>query len=504
MVSDQQVRRLQKLVQTEETQAIASAKAGMDVKTARKYLRTGKQPSELRKVHTWRTRDNPFEEVWEWVRRELSVNAGLEAKTLFEELQRMHPGSFSDGQLRTLQRAVKRWRALEGPSQEVFFAQEYSPGLLCQSDFTHMGNLHVTIAGEGFDHMIYHLVLPYSNWETGTICFSESFESLSEGLQNALWELGGVPQAHRTDRLTAAVHKTTHPDEFTMRYSALLRHYGIEGTKTNSNRPHENGDVEQAHYRFKRAVEQALLLRGSRAFATRKDYAAFLRTIFHQRNSGRKKRFEEELAVVRALPAKRLDADKRVMVKVGPSSTIRVNHNTYSVYSRLIGEMVDVHLHAESVDVYYAQQCVETLPRLRGEGRRHIQYRHIIEWLVRKPGAFENYRYREDLFPTHRFRVVYDQLKEHGRSTAARRYLMILKLAADEGEALVDSVLDHLITQQAMITEDVVEREVHAGRRATLPALRDVVVMPVDLLQYDKLLLPQVFSTMGYAHEANA
>lgn len=504
MISDHQVRRLQKLVQTEKTQAIGASKAGMDVKTARKYLRSGKLPSEMRTVHGWRTREDPFKEVWEWVRELLSVNPGLEAKTLFEELQKQYPGRFSDGQLRTLQRAVKRWRALEGPAQEVFFAQEYAPGVLCESDFTRMGSLEVTIGGERFDHLVYHLVLPYSNWETGTICFSESFESLSEGLQNALWELGGVPRTHQTDRLTAAVQKTTHPDEFTMRYQALLRHYGIEGKKTNRNSPHENGDVEQSHYRFKRAVEQALLLRGSREFTTRKDYSAFLRTIFHQRNSGRKKRFAEELAVLRALPSKRLDADKRVMVKVGPSSTIRVNHNTYSVYSRLIGEMIDVHLHAECVDIYYAQRCVESLPRLRGEGGHHIQYRHIIEWLVRKPGAFENYRYRDELFPTHRFRVAYDQLKDHAKSTASKRYLMILQRAANEGESLVDSALTRLINAQANITEDAVEREMCFLHNATAPATPDVVVMPVDLLRYDKLLLPQALSTFEHAHEVSA
>lgn len=223
MIQDYQVRRLQKLVQTEKTQAIAASKAGMDEKTARKYLRAEKLPSELRTVHTWRTREDPFRDVWDGVKKMLGVNSGLEAKTLFEELQRQYPGRFSDGQLRTLQRMVKRWRALEGPAHEVFFAQEHSPGVLCESDFTHMESLDVTIGGMRFDHLLYHLVLTYSNWETVTICFSESFESLSEGFQNALWELGGVPHAHQTDRLTAAVQKTSHPDEFIPTKSGLQR-----------------------------------------------------------------------------------------------------------------------------------------------------------------------------------------------------------------------------------------------------------------------------------------
>lgn len=258
MVTDQQVRRLFKLIQTEKNFGIAAMKSGMDEKTARKYRKHGKLPSELKGRHTWRTRQDPFEDTWHEIKMMLEINPGLEAKTIFADLQRRNPGRFADGQLRTLQRRIKIWRASEGPPKEVFFTQVHSPGELGQSDFTHMDKLGVTIGGERFDHLIYHFVLTYSNWETGTICFSESFESLSQGLQNALWELGGVPEKHRTDRLTTAVNKTDHPEEFTRNYQDLLDHYGIKGCKTNPDSPHENGDVEQSHYRFKAAAEQAL------------------------------------------------------------------------------------------------------------------------------------------------------------------------------------------------------------------------------------------------------
>jgi hypothetical protein len=487
MISDQQVRRLRKLMQEEKTQAVGAAKAGMDVKTARKYARSGRLPSELQVVHNWRTRPDPFNGVRDEVKKMLEDNPGLEAKTIFEELQRLHPGTFSDGQLRTLQRSVKQWRALEGPQQEVFFAQEHKPGILCESDFTHMEDLKVTIGRGRFDHLIYHMVLPYSNWETGSICFSESFESLSEGFQNALWELGGVVTGHKTDRLTAAVHKAGNPEEFTTRYNALLRHYDMEGKKTNPNSPNENGDVEQSHYRFKQAVEQRLLLRGNRDFAERKDYEMFLRTLFQQRNSGRKKRFAEEVALLRSLPRQRLDARKRETVKVGPSSTIRISHNTYSVNSRLIGERVDVHLYADRVDVFYAQRCVDSFPRLRGDNGHKIEYRHIIDWLVRKPGAFENYRYREDLFPTHRFRVAYDQLREQSPLQATKHYLAILLMASEEGEMLVDNALGTLITSERDITKQTVKDELLAARENPKTTC-EVNIMPVNLLLYDSLL----------------
>ena len=319
MVTDQQVRKLMKLIQSDMTLAVAAAKAGMDEKTARKYRDLGKLPSQSRKERTWSTRPNPFAEVWSEVVGLLEINPGLEAKTIFEVLQRRSPGKFADGQLRTLQRQVKRWRVLEGPAQEVFFPQVYTPGQCCQSDFTSLNKIRITIQGEAFPHLLYHFVLPYSNWETGTLCFSESFESLSEGLQNALWELGGVPGIHRSDRLTAAVNNYRHAEAFTRRYEALLGHYGLEGQKIQARHPHENGDVEQRHNRFKRALEQALLLRNSRDFDSRLEYEHFLRQLFRQLNSGRQARLSEELLKLHRLPAMRLDDCRKEQVRVGPS-----------------------------------------------------------------------------------------------------------------------------------------------------------------------------------------
>jgi len=474
------------LLGTGKSLSSAAAKADMDEKTARKYRDLKKLPSEINVEHTWRTREDPFSEVWEEVNDKLEINPGLEAKTLFEDLQRRYPGRFADGQLRTLQRRVKIWRALEGPSKEVFFPQEHHPGELCQSDFTHMSSLGVTIHGQRFDHLIYHFVLTYSNWETGTICFSESFESLSDGLQNGLWELGGVPKVHRTDRLSAAVKKPGNPEEFTQRYKALLSHYGLQGHKTQPASPNENGDVEQRHYRMKKALEQSLMLRGSHDFSSREEYAGFLGRLFSQLNAGRRDRFKEEQEVLRRLPPKRLDSCKRLKVRVGPSSTIRVNHNVYSVHSRLIREIIEVRLYMEHLDIWYAQQQIETVPRLRGEGKHCIQYRHIIDWLVRKPGAFENYRYREALFPTHRFRMAYDWLKERHPSRCTREYLSILHLAARRNETGVDYALGVLIDDEQPITIEAVESIMDSLDQIPSPA--EVTIEKVDLGVYDVLL----------------
>lgn len=486
MVTDKQVRRLFALTKTEGNQEITAAKAGMDAKTARKYRRLGRLPSELPAQPRWRTRTDPFAEVWEEVERLLEINPGLEAKTVFEYLQRRQPGRFQDGQLRTLQRRVKVWRATEGPAKEVFFAQQHSPGRLGASDFTHMEELGVRIQGQSFAHLIYHFVLTYSNWETGTVCYSESFESLCEGLQNALWELGKVPHRHRTDRLSTAVNNTTNPAEFTERYKGLLRFYGLEGERIQAGHGNENGDVEQRHYRFKRAVEQELLLRGSRDFASVDQYGLFLRSLFDRLNAGRKKRLLEEMKVMKELPERRMESYKCERVKVDSGSLIYIDRNVYSVPSRLIGETVEARLYMDHVEVWYGQKKVEEMPRLRGRRRHRVDYRHIIDWLVRKPGAFERYRYRDELFPTSRFRMAFDLLREKlGATPGTKEYLQILELAAKEGETQIDDVLRLLLEQsETEITAEGIAASLGVDGHASK---RDVQVELIDLGVFDQL-----------------
>jgi len=487
MVTDKQVRRLRKLSNTEKTQEIAASKAGMDPTTARRYLGLGRLPSELRKERPWRTREDPFGEVWEAVQRQIQESPGLEAKTLFEWLQREYPGRFSDGQIRTLQRRIKLWRATEGPAQEVYFGQQHEPGKLCASDFTHMTKLEITIQGQTLAHLVYHFVLTYSNWETGTICYSESLESLSEGWQNAIWDLGAVPAEHRTDSLSSAVNNMSTPEEFNRRYEAVMRYYGVKPRHTNPASPHENGDAEQSHHRFKRAVDQALMLRGSRDFAGMAEYAQFLKGLFAQRNAGRRQRLAEELAVMRELPERRMESAKRERVTVDSGSLIHVDRNAYSVNSRLIGEKVEARVYLDRIEVWYGQKKVEELPRLRGRSKHRVDYRHIVEWLVRKPGAFESYRYKQDLFPTSRFRMAYDGLQETAGERALKEYLKILKLAADEGETAVDEALRALLERKTEVSLTAEAIGALLPRLDTIAPVRLVEVAAVDLASFDQL-----------------
>jgi hypothetical protein len=217
------------------------------------------------------------------------------------------------------------------------------------------------------------------------------------------------------------------------------------------------------------------------------EYECFLVRLFNQLNAGRRQRYEQEQTILRRLPERRIEACKKITVKVGPSSTIRVNHNVYSVDSRLIGERIQVRLYMQHLEIWYGQKKIDTLPRLRGEGRHAINYRHIIDSLVRKPGAFENYRYRDDLFPTTRFRIAYDRLKQgHVLSVAARQYLNILYLAARFSESAVDEALRLFIGNGAPITDQGVADMVTSDM--AMPEVTQVHIDGVDLSCYDQLL----------------
>lgn len=464
----------------------AADKSGMSEKTARKYARTEKLPSERKRSHDWQTRQDPFKGDWSRITGMLGANPGLEAKTIMDWLQREYPGRYQDGQLRTLQRRLKGWRCHDGPEKDVMFSQLHEPGKLAESDFTDMNTLKVSVKGELFEHQLFHFVLTYSNWETGSLCYSENYESLSDGLQEALWRLGAVPKFHQTDQLSAAVQKLEHPEVFTDRYQSLLNHYGMTGRKIQVGKPNENGDVEQAHHRLKRAIEQSLMLRGSREFDSVGAYDTFLRQIFDQLNAGRQKRLKEELDVMMKLPNKKLDQTKWLRKKVGPSSTIRIENNTYSVPSRLIREAVCVCVKATQIELWVGEKCIDSLPRLRGKNKSHISYQHIIHSLVRKPGAFEHYRYKGALFPSSWFRKAYDWLLLHRNSQANKHYVHLLYLAATVSEARVEQAIKWLFDESEAITQENVETLLCDS--LNMPTTQQVYIQAVQLQHYDQLI----------------
>src|SRR5260370_34015438 len=356
------------------TQGQAATRAGMSVRTVREYERRAKLPSQLAQPRTSRSRPSPFADDWPWIANLLKDDPALQGQTLFGLLCDRQPGRYQEGQLRTLQRHIAAWHAQYGPNREVMFPQVHEPGEAAQSDFTYMNSLGVTLGGVPFPHMVYHLVLVYSNMEAVQICFSESFEALVEGFETCIWQLGGVPRQHRTDHLTASIHPLD-DDARTQakeRYRVLMVHYGLEPTTNNLGVAHENGDVEQEHRQFKRAVDQALRARGSREFSDPAPYNPFLQDLSKKRNLTRHTRWLEEREALRPLPAAPLELCREVRVPVSRFSTIHLLLNTYSLPSPLIRTPLLIRVHSDTLAVYRATARPLTMPRLLGRGQHRI------------------------------------------------------------------------------------------------------------------------------------
>ena len=489
MVTGKQVRLLRQKLMQGKTQEAAAAAAGMSVRSARTWQQ-GPLPLESKSSRAWRTRPDPFAAIWSEAVLPLlqrDPESALQATTVLEWLEERYPGRFSPTQLRTLQRRLRDWRALHGPEQEVFFPQVHPPGREAQMDFTDAGELRVNIAGLPFPHLFFEFILSHSGWRFVDLAFGETFEALQQGLQGALWALGGVPRVVRTDNLSAATHelKETKGRTLTQRYAALLEHYGLQATRTNPRSSHENGVAEQAHYRLKTALAQALIIRGSRDFPSVAAYSAFVQGVVEKRNRRAQGKLAEERRHLRPLPPAAVPEYTTWRTKVKKWSTIRVTNRTYSVPSRLCGHEVEVRQYADYLEVYYKGQMVERLERVRGEQKARIDYRHIIWSLVRKPGAFARYRFREHLFPTQVFRQAYDALSRWHGGRADVEYVRILHLAASTLEARVEQALSQLLLTGRSFDYAVVQ-ELAAPTPPQIPQLPSLSAP--DLNVYDALL----------------
>jgi hypothetical protein len=332
-ITDQQVRRYMQSRKDGYGQATAAARAGFSESTARRIDKNPALPSQRDRVRRYRTRSDPFADVWQAeLVPMLEQMPSLRATTLLEELQRLHPGRYPERLLRSLQRRVAHWRATEGPERELIFRQDHPPGRQALSDFTDGGGLGVRIAGEPFGHLLYHFWLAYSGWQyVKAICGGESFTALTEGLQEALWQLGGVPNEHRTDRLSAAYRNFATEEDEAKGYKAFCQHYRMEPTRNNAGIAHENGSVEASHGHLKRTLEEALMLRGSRDFADLAGYQAFLAETIARKNAQRHQALAVELAAMRPLPRHRTTDFSVYTVSVTRSGTISVRGVLYTV-----------------------------------------------------------------------------------------------------------------------------------------------------------------------------
>jgi hypothetical protein len=472
-----------------DTQVIAAAKSGVSIRSA-KRIEKGKLGEVQLKTSNPR---DPFVDVWDKeLKPLLEKDPYLRANTLLEDLQERYPEKYADSHLRTLQRRVRNWKALHGPQKERMFLQEHPPGWQGISDFTDCSGLNVTIAETPLDHLLYHFRLPFSSWSYAFVILGgESYPALSTGFQNALWELGGVPHTHRTDSLSAAfknINKTTQED-FTKAYEELCCYYAVEATRNNKGVKHENGSIECPHRHLKEKIDQQLRIRNSRDFSSIEEYRKFVDDIVKKRNMRSQEKLAIERKYLRELPKHKTRDYDFESVGVPSTGVITVRQTYYAVPSRLIGNVLNIHLYDDRLECFLGNTHVITLKRLRwsksGPRPRNIDYRLIIPELVRKPQAFRNYIFRDDLFPREEFRQAWTLLDSRlDDRTACKEMVQILNLAAGGLEEQISLELRRHIREQS-IPSAAQFRERFKTNKRIIPFIE---VEQRELNSYDQLL----------------
>jgi hypothetical protein len=489
-ISDHQVLEYKKQRKIKR-QSAAAAIVGISDRSAQRIDAGRELPSQQPDRH-WRTRVDPFEAVWDAdLVPLLQTNPHLNATTLFEELDRRYPGEYAPGQVRTIQRRVRSWRAQHGGERAVFFAQEHPPGRQGLSDFTVADDLGVTIAGAPFAHRLYQFALAHSGWRHAQVVEGgESFDALSSGLQSALWHLGGSPEEHRTDSLSAAFRNLNvdEKDDLTKRYESLCAHYAMRATRCNPGESHENGSIEARNGSLKTSLRQALLLRGSSDFVDLSAYAEFVNTIVNRMNARVEGRVAAERACLRLLPQRRTAEFTEFSARVSKFGIFTIKGAMYSAPTRLVGHRLLVRQYADRVECWLGGKCVHKSPLAIGRDGRHarqIDYRHLIGGLKKKPGALARWTMRDDVFPRTIYRTTWDALMQHCHEREACKTMVgLLALAADGYEAELAIELETLREANELPDLDAI-RERYCPRNAALPTLE--VPLPSPGV-YDALL----------------
>lgn len=473
------------------TQEAAAAKTGISVSSARRLERRGLLPSQ-RGPRNWRTRVDPLEAVWaKDVVPLLQGAPGLMAVTVLEELQQRYAGRFGQSVLRTLQRRVRGWRAQHGKEREIFFAQEHPPGRLGLSDFTVADELGIGIAGQAFAHRLYQFAFAMSGWRHAQVVLGgESFQALSSGLQEALWMAGGVPEEHRTDSLSAAFNNLAEQEELTRRYRELCEHYGVRASRNNPGVSHENGAIESRQGSLKRALEQGLLLRGTREFADLGTYEQFVAQTVQRLNARCANTWEIERASLKPLPKRRTVDFEEIDARVSKFGLLSAKSALYSVPSRLAGHRLKVRLYSANLEAWLGGVKVFECERLYGnvENRhpKRIDWRHMLPSLRRKPGAFARWVLRDAMFPRSEYAITWERLRERLDERAACRLMVNLLDLADRANVVAElaGVLSQLHDSGALPDIDQL-RERFAPRTPQMPEVQ--VVLPATAV-YDQLL----------------
>jgi len=473
------------------TVAVAAAKAGFSPATGYRIEADPRLPSQ-KKAPRGRRRPDPLADVWDAeIVPILKAAPGLRAIAVLAEIRRRHP-EIGPGIRRTLERRMRAWRALVGPEQDVVFRQEHPPGRLGLSDFTDTKVLGVMIAGVLLAHRLYHFRLAFSGFAHAHVVLGgESFVALAEGLHRALRALGAVPLEHRSDSLSAAFRNLDRDaqEDLTQRYQGLMRHYDMTPSRNNPGVAHENGSIESPHGHLKKALEDALLLRGSRDFDDLDAYRRFVDEIVGRQNANNRKRIELERVSLLPLPKRRTSDYEEKIVTVTSSGGFTLRRVFYTAPSRLIGHRLRVHLYDDRLDCFLGSTPMMTLRRGRmvsdSKGGHVVDYRHVIHALRKKPMALLNLVYRDQLFPRPAYARAFEVLcAEAGDRRACKITVELLALAHDRVcEAELAQVIDAELEEGRLPDIDVLR----ARFQPDATSIPDVTIELVALSSYDEL-----------------
>lgn len=338
-ITDQQVKLYMKYRKDQNvTQETGAAKAGFSTRSAYVIEYGNHHTQKPKKSRGYKTRSSPIDKIWATdLVYKLKANPLLQPTTLLIHLQRTYVDEtgaplYGESVLRTLQRRVSEWLAHHGKSKDIIFPQVHIPGQQSLSDFTHMNRSEIFIKGIAFKHMLYQFRLVYSKWSYVKVIQSgESFQALSEGLQEALIQLGGSTKEHRTDSLSAAFKNLTKEakDDLTQQYYELCSHYSMEPTRNNKGVSHENGSVESSHGHLKNRLDQELLLRGSNHFDSVTSYENWVQEIVSTSNKRNSKNFSLEKKSLQPLPLLKAIDYELLSIKVSHLSLMVIRNMTY-------------------------------------------------------------------------------------------------------------------------------------------------------------------------------
>ena len=486
MISFWKQAKIRRLFDSEPNVTHCAKECHVDLKSVRKYVDKNAAQA-IKKPREQPTRTTPLDEFWPEIKLLLENDPKLKPYAILEFFVDKYPTKFEHSWRRTLERRIGQWKLEQQIEKNVTCSQSHQAGDVLAYDFTELASLNMTVASQSWRGLLFHATLTQSNWEYGELCLSESYEAVVSGVQNAFLMLGGVTRRLRSDSLTAAVNNLNSKHAFQTGYRSFLEHFGVNGHRINVRQPQENGDCESSHGHLKDYLDQALRLRGNRNFESLDQLRTFIDEQLAKRNAKRREAIARERTVLAPLPTTLFPTYTQVNLRIPTTSIVRLKQNSYSVPSYLIGLSLQSRVHADHIEIWQQGRKLFEMPRLIGKDQVWFDFRHVIDSLVRKPGGFINYRYREHMYPTIWFRKAFDAaVAQHGEHSGIKCYLKLLYLAKHHGQDNVEIELRQVLESAAIIDPKSIESKIDKTSPASL--VEDPYVEQPELDTYDDLL----------------